>query len=352
MFKSSQHRLVLIWLSTGAVWVYMMVLVGGLTRLTHSGLSITDWSVMGSIPPLSDAQWNERFAQYQTSPEFVKVNHDMRLSQFKSIFWWEYIHRMLGRTLGYVFIIGLLFLLIKKRIKGFMWPGLILVFGLGLLQGLIGWWMVYSGLISKPAVSHYRLATHFMSALLVFSTLLFIILKWKTPTVLQRHPLFKYHVVFIFLLILQLVWGAFTAGYVSGHQTKIRPGHIYNSWPKMGDQWIPDSMLTEGSWLHRISENPSGIQFVHRTLAFVVCFTLLVLLWRSRHHACNPQQKNGLTALLYALTAQIMLGIYTLLYKVPVLLAALHQTMAFVLVGISVFLLYHFMYQKSDDALQ
>ncbi|MFN5674675.1 MAG: COX15/CtaA family protein [Bacteroidota bacterium] len=344
MFKFSQHRSVLLWLSTGAFLIYTMVLVGGLTRLTHSGLSITDWSVMGTIPPLNQEQWNQRFLEYQKSPEFLKVNASMTVDAFKSIFWWEYIHRMIGRLLGYVFIIGAIILFIRRRIQAFMYPGLLLLFLLGALQGLIGWWMVYSGLISKPAVSHYRLATHFISALTLFSALLFIILKWKHNFKIKWHPLFKTHVFFMCVLLMQLIWGAFTAGYVSGNAAKIRPGHIFNTWPKMGEQWIADQVFEQPSLITNLIENASGIQFVHRCMAFVLALLILFLAWRSTKFNCNIYQKQGITALLYALTIQIMLGIFTLLYQVPLVLAALHQTTAFVLVGISVYLLYHFMY--------
>lgn len=350
MFKNAQHRSVLIWLSAGALLIYIMVVIGGLTRLTHSGLSITDWSVMGSVPPLNDNQWNAQFLEYQKSPEFFKVNASMTLNEFKSIFWWEYIHRMIGRLLGYVFILGAIILFIKRKLQAFMYPGLFLLFLLGALQGLIGWWMVYSGLVSKPAVSHYRLATHFLSALTLFSALLFIILKWKYNFKRKRHSLLKTHLFFIAILCVQLIWGAFTAGYVSGNAAKIRPGHIFNTWPKMGEQWIADQVFEGSTFVASVLENPSGIQFMHRVMAFVLAIVILFLVWRSSKHFCNTYQKQGITALLYTLTVQIMLGIFTLIYNVPIVLAALHQTTAFVLVGISVYLLYHFMFSNETES--
>src|SRR5574343_218075 len=152
------------WLLSGCTLVYVMVGVGCITRLTHSGLSITDWNFMGSMPPLTEQHWQERFAKYQTSPEFIHVNSAMTMDEFKSIFWWEYIHRMIGRTIGFVFIVGFAWLFYKKKLRKETLPKVALLFVLGGLQGLIGWWMVKSGLVKNPAVSHFRLATHLMSA--------------------------------------------------------------------------------------------------------------------------------------------------------------------------------------------
>src|SRR6478736_9302681 len=167
--SSSPHKHIIYWLLTGCFLIYIMVLVGGLTRLTHSGLSITDWSFMGSVPPLNEQMWQERFEKYQQSPEFQKVNSEMTLQEFKPIFLWEYIHRMIGRTMMYVFAIGFIYFLIKKKFSKDMWLPFSLLFLMGAMQAVIGWWMVYSGLQQKPAVSHYRLATHLMSAFTLFA---------------------------------------------------------------------------------------------------------------------------------------------------------------------------------------
>ena len=167
--STSSNKQIIYWLLTGCFLIYIMVLVGGLTRLTHSGLSITDWSFMGSVPPLNEDMWQERFVKYQQSPEFKKINATMTIVEFKPIFLWEYIHRMIGRTMMYVFAIGFVYFLIKRKIKKEMWPAFALLFFMGAMQAVIGWWMVYSGLQSKPAVSHYRLATHLMSAFTLFA---------------------------------------------------------------------------------------------------------------------------------------------------------------------------------------
>ena len=158
-----------------------MVVVGCITRLTHSGLSITDWSFMGSIPPLNDTDWLTRFAKYQQSPEFIKVNYTMQLAEFKHIFFWEYIHRMIGRTMMYVFAIGFIYFLVRKKLKKEMISSLILLFFMGAMQAVIGWWMVYSGLQQKPAVSHFRLATHLMSAFTLFAFTFWFSLKLLYP---------------------------------------------------------------------------------------------------------------------------------------------------------------------------
>lgn len=339
------NKSVINWLLTGCSLIYLMVVVGCITRLTHSGLSITDWSFMGSIPPLSEADWLERFAKYQESPEFIKVNYMMQLDEFKRIFFWEYIHRMIGRVMMYVFVIGLVYLIIKKKISRDMLPSLILLFFMGAMQAVIGWWMVYSGLQQKPAVSHFRLATHLMSAFTLFAFTFWFALKLiypKTDVVEenQGHKLRFLSITFFAILILQIVYGAFTAGYVEGDSAKIRPGHIFNTWPKMGEQWIAEQVTMKETLYQNIFENASGIQFMHRTLAIVVVLVLAILWYKSVKLKLTKQQYTGLTLLIYGVTVQFILGVFTLLYQVPVVLGVLHQTGAFFLFASSVYLIY------------
>lgn len=299
---------------------------------------------MGSMPPLSEQAWQERFAKYQESPEFVKVNYMMTMAEFKHIFFWEYTHRLIGRVMMYVFAIGLVILLIRKKIKKDMLPSLILLFFMGAMQAVIGWWMVYSGLQDKPAVSHFRLATHLMSAFTLFAFTFWFALKLIYPKEsVAPNTGFKLKglsVIFFVLLILQIVYGAFTAGYVEGDAAKIRPGKIFNTWPKMGDEWIAEQVTMKDSFYLNFFENASGIQFVHRTLAVVLVLVLCLLWYRSNKLNLTRSQYRAVTFLIYGITVQFILGVFTLLYHVPVVLGVLHQTGAFFLFASCIYLLF------------
>lgn len=345
MITQNPNKSVIYWLLIGCSLIYIMVVVGCITRLTHSGLSITDWSFMGSIPPLSEADWINRFMKYQQSPEFIKINFSMKLDEFKHIFFWEYIHRLIGRLMMYVFSIGLIILLIRKKIKKEMIPSLILLFFMGAMQAVIGWWMVYSGLQEQPAVSHFRLATHLLSAFTLFAFTFWFALKLIYPkSEIKKGEGVKlkwWLLSFFAVLILQIIYGAFTAGFVEGDAAKIRPGHIFNSWPKMGDSWMPEQVTMKNSFYLNFFENASGIQFVHRTLAILLCMLLGFIWHKSNKLQVNKQQFRGITFLIYGITIQFILGVFTLLYKVPVVLGVLHQTGAFFLFASSVYVIYH-----------
>ncbi|MBS1634633.1 MAG: COX15/CtaA family protein [Bacteroidetes bacterium] len=353
MLSQNPNKSVIYWLLTGCFLVYIMVVVGCITRLTHSGLSITDWSFMGSIPPLTDADWHERFAKYQESPEFVKVNSAMTLSEFKHIFFWEYIHRMIGRTIMYVFSLGLIWFIIRKKIKKDMWPQMILLFLMGAMQAVIGWWMVYSGLQSKPAVSHYRLAVHLMSAFTLFAFTFWFALRLiypsNNPGETNGYKLRLPSVILFTLLILQIIYGAFTAGYVEGDAAHIRPGQIFNTWPKMGEDWVPEQVTMKDTFFRNFFENASGIQFVHRTLAIVVVLMVCFLWYRSNKLTLSSPQYRAVTWLIYGITIQFILGVFTLLYHVPVVLGVLHQTGAFFLFATCIYLLFH-VFKKTESA--
>jgi cytochrome c oxidase assembly protein subunit 15 len=345
MISQNSNKAVIYWLLTGCALVYIMVVVGCITRLTHSGLSITDWSFMGSMPPLSEEAWLERFAKYQQSPEFIKVNFTMQLPEFKHIFFWEYIHRMIGRVMMYVFSIGLIVLIIRKKIDKKMLPSLILLFFMGAMQAVIGWWMVYSGLQKQPAVSHFRLATHLMSAFTLFAFTFWFALKLLNPKEEIKEndgaKLKWWSLSFFAVLILQIIYGAFTAGYVEGDASKIRPGHIFNSWPKMGDEWMPEQVTMKDSFYLNFFENASGIQFTHRTLAIIVVIVLCVIWYKSSELNLTTSQYRGVTFLIYGVTLQFILGVLTLLYQVPVVLGVLHQTGAFFLFASTIYLMFH-----------
>lgn len=278
----------------------------------------------------------------------------MTIEEFKPIFLWEYIHRMIGRAMMYVFAIGFIYFLVKKKISKGMWPPFVLLFFMGAMQAVIGWWMVYSGLQEKPAVSHYRLATHLMSAFMLFAFTFWFALRLTFPKKeVEKNEggkLKLLSILFFSVLVVQIIYGAFTAGYVDGNASKIRPGHIFNTWPKMGDSWVAEQVYYKDTFFENILENASGIQFVHRTLAVVVVL-LVCLLWRrSNTLKLSKQQHLGVTLLIYGVTVQFILGVLTLLYQVPVLMGALHQTGAFFLFGASIYLLFH-LFNKKENVL-
>lgn len=352
MTVTNPHKSVISWLLIGCSLIYVMVLVGCITRLTHSGLSITDWSFMGSIPPLSEADWQERFMKYQQSPEFIKINFTMKIDEFKHIFFWEYFHRMIGRTMMYVFVIGLIYLMIKKKIKKEMIPSLVLLFFMGAMQAVIGWWMVYSGLQAKPAVSHFRLAIHLMSAFTLFAFTFWFALKLMYPKEEQKEKndglkLKSLSILFFVLLIVQIIYGAFTAGYVEGDDAKIRPGKIFNTWPKMGDEWIAEQVTMKETLYLNFFENASGIQFVHRTLAILLVIFFCIIWYKSNKLNLNKTQYMAVSLLIYGITIQFILGVFTLLYNVPLVMGVLHQTGAFFLFACSLFLIFQ-MSRKID----
>ncbi len=342
--SNSPNKQIIYWLLSGCLLIYIMVLVGGLTRLTHSGLSITDWSFMGSVPPLNEQMWQERFMKYQQSPEFEKINNTMTLVEFKPIFLWEYIHRMIGRTMMYVFALGFIYFLWKKKIYKTMWPSFVLLFFMGAMQAVIGWWMVYSGLQQQPAVSHYRLATHLLSAFTLAAFTFWFALKLIYPKeeveVWDGKKLGGISILFFMVLILQIIYGAFTAGFVEGNNATIRPGHIFNNWPKMGEGWMPEQVYMKDSFFQNAFENPSGIQFIHRMLALLVVCLVCFIWYRSTKLKLNKQQDLAITLVVYAVTIQFILGVLTLIYQVPLIMGALHQTGAFFLFLSSLYLLF------------
>jgi cytochrome c oxidase assembly protein subunit 15 len=313
------------WLFVVAAMVLAMVVVGGITRLTESGLSIVRWEpVSGTLPPLTDAQWQAEFAAYKETPQYLRVNSGMRLAEFKSIFFWEYVHRLLGRLIGFAFALPLLFFAWKRAIpRGYGWK-LGGILALGALQAGIGWWMVASGLVDRPEVSHVRLAIHLLTALAIFSACLWVALDLRTLSVRGAARAARMPTIGIWalsLLVLQLMFGAYVAG--------LDAGFAYNSWPKMGDEWFPSSAPMLKPALRNLVDNPIVVQFVHRWLAWGVAAGVAALAF-----ACFQRERNRWGAALVAAVAiQISLGIATLLSGVQIPLAAAHQAMAVVLLG-------------------
>jgi len=334
----SDRSSIVLWLFSGCFLIFLMVVVGGVTRLTGSGLSITRWDVVtGTIPPLNEADWNSEFELYKQSPQFREINSHFELDEFKGIYWWEYIHRLLGRVIGMVFVIPFLWFLIRKKIRGlFLWQCLLL-FSLGGLQGFLGWYMVKSGLIDEPNVSHFRLALHLSTAFLTFCfTLWFAMNLINTVKVRYdgwRKVLIRLSQVTLIVLSMQIVFGAFVAG--------LKAGLIYNTWPLMGDKIIPDSFwfaLKDLGWLAFI-DNMSGVQLMHRYLAYIVVILILGMFWyawlknNSKSEKLLRSQYISLIVLLFFVAAQFVLGVFTLLYAVPLWLGVLHQAVALLLLG-------------------
>lgn len=309
------------WLYLVALLVFAMVVVGGITRLTESGLSIVEWKpVTGAIPPLTHEQWEATFRAYQATPEYQQINRGMSLADFKFIFFWEYIHRLLGRLIGLAFALPLLWFWMKRAIPAGYGPRLVALLLLGGLQGAIGWWMVASGLVNRTDVSHVRLAVHLLTALLILGGLVWTALDLRA---LHRDYRAKparltgFALAALALLFVQLLLGAFTAG--------LNAGFAFASWPKMGEEWFPAATpMIEPAWRNLV-DNPIVVQFAHRWFAWIVAAMLALLAWRAR---------GGVGLLLGVLiVAQIALGIATLLTGVLIDVAVAHQAVGALLVA-------------------
>ncbi len=334
----NKNKSVIIWLLSGCFLVFVMVVVGGITRLTNSGLSMTDWHlVTDTFPPLTEAKWQETFEKYKQFPEYQKINihNDFTLSDYKFIYFWEWFHRFIGRIIGLVFIIPFVYFLIKKKIDKSTLNKCFVLLGMGALQGFFGWFMVKSGLVDNPDVSHFRLSLHLTFAFLTFAYTLWVALDLIYPErnneILPLRNIARYALVF---LLVQIIYGGFVAG--------LNAGLIHNHWPLMSDgQFFHESIsLEKDSWLLRLTEGKSGVQFVHRTLAYVVVGFILFLAFKSHKFYLNKDQKTGINALVIIVFLQFGLGVFTLLYSVPLWLGLTHQIMAFFLLTAMTFTLH------------
>lgn len=332
MLKTNPHKSVIIWLLTGCALIFLMVVIGGITRLTNSGLSMVDWKlIMGMVPPLSEQEWIDTFNKYKQFPEYQEVNFMFTLAEFKSIFFWEYLHRLIGRIIGIVFILPFFYFLIKKKITGKLMRQCLIILGMGAFQGFLGWWMVKSGLVDNPDVSHYRLAIHLIAAFLTFAYTFWVALdlicnnKEGSDVPFMR----KWLLVLLVVTILQIIYGAFVAG--------LNAGFIMNTWPKMGERWIAESVTAmEPLWVNFV-DGIGGVQFVHRYLAYIVVGLVIFLLYKGSKLRLNKIQSKSLITLLLVVVIQFLLGIFTLIYAVPVWLGVTHQVGAFLLLGAIVY---------------
>ena len=317
-----------------------MVTVGGITRLTNSGLSMTDWHlVTDTFPPMSEEKWQAAFDEYKKFPEYQKINihNDFQLSDYKFIYFWEWFHRFIGRIIGLVFIVPFVYFLIKKRIdKATLKKCFVLLF-MGGFQGFLGWFMVKSGLIDNPDVSHFRLALHLTFAFITFAYTLWVALDLIYP---ERNevivPLKKLARITLVFLIIQIIYGGFVAG--------LNAGLIHNHWPLMSDgQFFHESIqLEQSNLLLAFTEGKSGVQFVHRTMAYVVVGLIILLFIKSRKYSLSTIQYKSVKTLVLFVFIQFILGIFTLLFHVPLWLGLAHQLMAFLLLSAMTFTLHRF----------
>ena len=331
-------RSVVIWLLIGCALIFLMVVVGGVTRLTHSGLSISNYKLIsGTIPPMNDVEWEEAFDLYKQYPEYQKLNTNFTLEDFKGIYFWEWLHRVLGRLIGVVFIVPFVYFLIKKKLTPPTIKKCLVLLGLGAFQGFLGWYMVKSGLIDRPDVSHYRLAAHLMTAFLTFAFTFWVALDLIFPNKKQIHRGIRNLIVAsLIILLLQITWGAFVAG--------LDAGFIHNHWPMMSE----GKLMHETVWIEQqplwknFVEGRSGVQFVHRYLAYIVAALILLIGFRSRKIDLTEPQKKGVSLLVYIVIIQFLLGVLTLIYAVPLWLGVAHQVFAFFLLGAMTFALHRF----------
>ncbi|HZD52711.1 MAG TPA: COX15/CtaA family protein [Woeseiaceae bacterium] len=329
---TAQNRRIARWLLVLCALVFSMVVLGGVTRLTGSGLSMADWRpIMGVLPPLEEADWERAFDLYRETPEFRQVNAHMDVHAFKGIFWLEYLHRLLGRLIGVVFILPFGYFLWKGYIGRRDWPRYGVMFLLGGLQGLLGWYMVASGLVDDPRVSQYRLTAHLISAFAIYAWMFWVALSLlHGPAPGPHHPWFGRTRALLALVIVTVLSGGFVAG--------LDAGLIYNTFPMMGRYWIPPDVLALDPWWVNLFENMATAQFDHRVLA-TAAFCAIVAYWIFARQAFQrPRLRKGVNLILFFALLQVTLGISTLLLRVPIPLAAAHQAVALALFTVALYL--------------
>ena len=319
-----------LWLMFMFILIAFMIVVGGLTRLTDSGLSITKWELFsGTLPPISDDKWLNYFEEYKKIPEYKMQNYFMTMSEFKVIFWWEWAHRFLGRLIGLGFLIPLIYFSFKIKLTKLL--NLYSIFFLICFQGFIGWYMVSSGLVNRLDVSHFRLSIHLVIAFLILSLILWNYLKLNFDIKEQSQLNIFFPMVFLFLVFLQIIVGAFVSG--------MDAGLIYNSWPMMGNAYFPDDNKLENLFNLAAFSDASLVQFLHRNLAYVILFYYFWILFKIYKYRI----KNCFFAINlvgFFLLTQVILGIFTLINGAQIVLASMHQLSSIFLVSASVYFLY------------
>ncbi|GGB12723.1 heme A synthase [Brucella endophytica] len=328
--EQRNRRAVRIWLYAVFAVLIAIVMVGGATRMTGSGLSITEWKpIHGVIPPLNQAEWQEEFEKYRQIPQYELVNKGMTLNQFKGIFWWEWAHRMLARGVGFLVAIPLAFFWLTGRLERGLKPRLLGILALGGLQGAIGWWMVASGLAERTSVSQYRLATHLTLACIIIVAVFYVARGLATYT---QRPASRAIQRFAGWMVVAVLVQIYLGGLVAG----LHAGLTYNTWPLMDGAVIPSDLFTQSPWWRNLFENPKTVQFVHRMFAYTVL--VLVLLhamqaWRNAPRTTHARRTLVLVALI---VAQAAIGIATLVASVPIELGLTHQAFALVVLAFAV----------------
>ena len=335
--SSMNLRPVILWLAIVCILIVAMVAVGGATRLTGSGLSMVDWKpIMGAVPPLSEADWDAAFSAYRESPQYRLVNQGMTPAEFKSIFLWEYSHRLLARAVGLVYLVPLVVFMIQGRVRGALAWKLGLGFAVGGLQGLMGWYMVKSGLVDVPQVSHLRLAAHLSLALVLFGYLFWImcsLMREKPREETPPQPLLRAAFIgFAVLLAVQIVYGAFMAG--------LRAGLAFQTFPKMLGYWVPPGLLELEPVWRNFTDNTTLVQFIHRGLGWIIGFAALALWASAWTGGTRPGQKRLLHGLVACVLLQFGLGVATLLLSLPLVPAVLHQVVACLVLALTLSLIH------------
>jgi cytochrome c oxidase assembly protein subunit 15 len=325
--------------------VFAMILVGGATRLTDSGLSITEWQpLLGAIPPMSEATWDEAFRKYRQIPEYTIINRGMTLDEFKAIYWWEWGHRLLGRFIGVAFLVPFLWLWARRRIAPAFMPHVVAIFALGGLQGALGWYMVMSGLVDRVDVSQYRLTAHLGLALLIFGYVFWLAL--DLDRIARREPRRKGvgpmsgAVALVALIFVQMLLGALVAG--------LDAGRGYNTWPLMDGRVIPEGLFVDSPWWINLFENAMTVQFDHRMVAYGVLALAAVQAFRVFASGAGDRAGTSASMLLAALVAQAGLGIWTLLAQVPINLGLAHQGGAVVVFAVALWHV-HDLYRPAEN---
>ena len=333
--NSSNYQLK-IWMVSLLVMIMLIILVGGLTRLTDSGLSITSWELfIGSLPPLTNNKWLEYFDLYKTIPEYKEQNFNMTLGEFKIIFWWEWAHRQLGRLIGLTVLLPMIYFTFKNGL--WVLKEYSIIFFLVCFQGFIGWYMVSSGLVERVDVSHYRLSLHLVTAFIILSIVFWKFLKLTNLKI--NEITFKLNLIkfFLFLLYLQLVIGAFVSG--------MDAGKVYNTWPLMGSSYFPDDSRFVEFFNISLFDNPSIVQFIHRNLAYLICFIYLYILYEVFKNG-NSRLKFPILIIGGTLLFQIFLGILTILSGVKIFYASLHQINSILIIISTLYFLYIIKYKE------
>ena len=332
------NKKVIYWLLSGCLLIFIMVVIGGITRLTHSGLSISNYKLIsGTIPPMNDVEWQTAFDLYQQYPEYQKLNNHFSLQDFKDIYFWEWLHRFIGRMIGLVFFLPFLYFLLRKQLTKPTIKKSIILLGLGAFQGFLGWYMVKSGLVDNPDVSHYRLAAHLTTAFITFAYTFWVALDLMFPTKKSINKSIRNFIrIGLGILILQIIYGAFVAG--------LDAGFIHNQWPMMSEgKFIHETVYIEQNPLYKnFIEGKSGVQFVHRTLAYIVVIFIFMIWYKTKNAETTKLQTKGVSSLLIMVGVQFLLGVLTIIMQVPVWLGVAHQIGAFFLLSAMTFTLHRF----------